>query len=100
MNVLDRIVAHKREEVAAAKAARPISSFHASRPPRDFAAALRAPGLSVIAEIKRRSPSKGPIRENLDPAELSRTYRDAGAVAISCLTDERFFAARPDNLPR
>ena len=70
-----------------------------SRPPRDFVAALRSPGLSAIAEIKRRSPSKGPIREQLHPADLARTYRDAGAAAISCLTDAEFFGARPEDLP-
>src|SRR4051794_16669958 len=100
MNVLDTIVAHKREEVAAAQRARPFSSLTGTRSPRDFLGALRAPGLSVIAEIKRRSPSKGPIRENLDPAALARMYQEAGAAAISCLTDERFFGAQPADLPR
>jgi indole-3-glycerol phosphate synthase len=100
MNVLDTIVAHKREEVAAAKRARPVNSLTVSHPPREFQGALRAPSLSVIAEIKRRSPSKGSIRENLNPADLARTYRDAGAAAISCLTDQRFFGAEPDDLPR
>jgi indole-3-glycerol phosphate synthase len=100
MNMLDMIVAHKREEVAALKIARPSASFAASRSSRDFAGALRAPGLSVIAEIKRRSPSRGPIRENLDPAEIAGLYEAAGAVAISCLTDQHFFGAKPDDLPR
>jgi indole-3-glycerol phosphate synthase len=100
MNVLDTIVAHKREEIAAGRRARPVSAFSASRPPRDFLGALRGPGLSVIAEIKRRSPSKGAIRENLDPAVMARMYLEAGAAAISCLTDERFFGAQPDDLLR
>jgi indole-3-glycerol phosphate synthase len=100
MNVLDTIVAHKLEEIAAARGARPVTTFTTLRPPRDFLSALRGPGLSVIAEIKRRSPSKGPIRENLDPAAMARTYQEAGAAAISCLTDERFFGAQPDDLPR
>jgi indole-3-glycerol phosphate synthase len=100
MNVLETIVAHKREEVAAAQGARPVATFSAVRPPRDFLGALRGPGLSVIAEIKRRSPSKGPIRENLDPAAMARMYQEAGAAAISCLTDGLFFGAQPDDLPR
>lgn len=99
MNVLDSILVHKRDEVAAAKRARPIDRFIDSRSPRDFATALRSPGLSVIAEIKRRSPSKGPIRENLDVGISATSYRDAGAVAISCLTDARFFGSQPDDLP-
>jgi indole-3-glycerol phosphate synthase len=100
MNVLDTIVAHKRDEIAAAQRARPVTTFTTLRPPRDFLGALRSPGLSVIAEIKRRSPSKGSIRENLDPAAMARMYQEAGAAAISCLTDERFFGAQPDDLPR
>jgi indole-3-glycerol phosphate synthase len=100
VNVLDEILAHKRDEVAAAKRARPLDRFIESRSPRDFVGGLRSPGLSVIAEIKRHSPSRGPIRENLDSAQVARTYRDAGAKAISCLTDERFFGARPDDLPQ
>jgi len=100
MNVLDTIVAHKREEVAAAQRARAFFSLTTTRSPRNFLGALRAPGLSVIAEIKRRSPSKGPIRENLDPAAMARMYQEAGAAAISCLTDERFFGAQPGDLPR
>jgi indole-3-glycerol phosphate synthase len=98
MNMLDTIVAHKCDEVAAAKRARPLDRCIDSRSPRDFASALRSPGLSVIAEIKRRSPSKGPIREDLDAAQVARTYQAAGAKAISCLTDERFFGARPGDL--
>jgi indole-3-glycerol phosphate synthase len=100
MNVLDSILAHKRDEVAAAKRARPIGSLTTSRPPRDFVAALRSPGLSVIAEIKRRSPSKGPIRAELDPPEIARLYQAAGAAAISCLTDVHFFGALTDDLPQ
>lgn len=59
-----------------------------------FASALRAPGLSVIAEIKRASPSKGVLAAGLDVAERVRAYEEAGARAISCLTDQTFFGAR------
>lgn len=95
--ILDAIVANKRAEVAAAKA-QPIAEF-APRTPRDFTAALRQPGLSFITEVKRRSPSRGPLREDLDAAHLAAQYVAGGAAAISCLTDQKFFGARPDDLP-
>lgn len=100
MTLLDRIVANKRREVERAKAGRPtdVDTLHDLPAPRDFAAALRGPGLSIIAEIKRRSPSMGALRRKLDAAELARTYERSGASAISCLTDARFFGARPEDL--
>ena len=78
-NRLDHIVAAHR----ATAAHRPA--------PRGFRAALGAPGLSVIAEIKRRSPSKGDLAPDLDPALLAKAYVDGGAAALSVLTDEEFF---------
>ena len=60
-------------------------------PRRDFAAALRGPGVSLIAEFKRRSPSRGEIRPEADPAEIALMYEQAGAAAMSVLTDEEFF---------
>ena len=60
-------------------------------PPRDLAAAVRAPGVSLIAEIKRASPSRGLLCPDLDPEVLARTYEAFGASAISVLTDEHFF---------
>jgi indole-3-glycerol phosphate synthase len=63
----------------------------AAPPTRDFAAALGAEGLSVIAEIKRRSPSKGDLAVDLDAGELAATYEAAGAACLSVLTDEAFF---------
>lgn len=96
MNVLDQIVEAKRREVRRLSAA----DVRAGRgSPRDFRAALAAPGISVIAEIKRRSPSKGPLRPHLDPAELARAYESSGAAAISCLTDADYFGAQPGDLP-
>lgn len=92
--ILDEIMAHKRAEVAERKAKTPAAELErrisASRAPR-FAGALRAPGLSVIAEIKKASPSRGVIRANFDPASIACSYAHAGAAAISCLTDEKFF---------
>jgi indole-3-glycerol phosphate synthase len=65
---------------------------------RGFAAALRAPGLSVIAEIKRRSPSKGELAPGLVPAELARTYELGGASCLSVLTDVDHFGGSVDDL--
>ncbi|MBW3649220.1 MAG: indole-3-glycerol phosphate synthase TrpC [Actinobacteria bacterium] len=66
--------------------------------PRSFAAAVAAPGLSVIAEIKRRSPSKGALAPYLVPAVLAKHYAEGGAAALSVLTDERFFGGSADDL--
>jgi len=96
MKLLNEIVEHKRREVQARKAV--PRSAAARTPPRDFAAALRSPGLSVIAEIKRRSPSRGAIREGLNPAEIAREYAAAGAAAISVLTENRWFGGTDDDL--
>jgi indole-3-glycerol phosphate synthase len=100
MTILDRIVARKREELAQRRRVLPPSSFRdiAPPPPRDFTAALRQPGLSAIAEIKRRSPSRGPLYENLDPARLAECYQEHGARAVSVLTDADFFGGSDDDL--
>ncbi|MCC5829987.1 MAG: indole-3-glycerol phosphate synthase TrpC [Phycisphaeraceae bacterium] len=96
-DVLARIVEHKRQEIAAAKQARPLEGVReaalATTKPRNFFAALtRPPGeLRVIAEVKKASPSGGLIREDFQPVELALAYQRAGAAAISCLTDEKFF---------
>ncbi|MCL4114781.1 UNVERIFIED_CONTAM: hypothetical protein GTU68_053817 [Idotea baltica] len=67
-------------------------------PARDFAAALRAPGLSVIAEVKRRSPSKGDLAADLDPAEVALAYAEGGAACLSVLTDVDHFGGSPADL--
>jgi indole-3-glycerol phosphate synthase len=92
--ILDEILANTRQEVAARK----HSPLPAPPPGRDFAAALRAPGLSIIAEIKRRSPSGGDLRPDLAPADLARTYANAGAAALSVLTDARYFGGSLQDL--
>ena len=93
--LLDSIIVHKRKELAAWKAAVPQAHLEeaATRqaPPLDFATALRQPGVSLIAEVKRASPSRGLLRPKLDPGQLAVTYVEGGAAAISVLTDERFF---------
>jgi indole-3-glycerol phosphate synthase len=92
--ILDEILVHKRQEVASRKA----SALPSPPPARDFAAALRPPGVSIIAEIKRRSPSGGDLRPDLLPAQLARTYAEAGAAALSVLTDARYFGGSMQDL--
>jgi indole-3-glycerol phosphate synthase len=92
---LDRIVARHRE--AAADDHRPLDSLveqaRSAPSPRGFRRALAlTPELAVIAEIKRRSPSKGALDATLDPAELAEAYAQGGASCLSVLTDEEFFA--------
>ena len=98
---LDRIVEAHRAAVA--EDHRDLTNMHAAavavtEPVRGFAAALRMPGLSVIAEIKRRSPSKGALNANLDPAELGRTYESGGASCLSVLTDIDHFGGSVTDL--
>ena len=98
-DILERILAVKAEEVASAKAARPLaelrSAAQAAAPARDFAGALRAKlaaGLpAVIAEIKKASPSKGVLRANFEPRAIARSYELHGAACLSVLTDAQFF---------
>jgi len=101
--VLDEILASTRARVAEERALGDIEelrSFAALAPePRPFAAALGRPGAAnVIAEHKRRSPSRGAIREDLDPVDVVRGYEKAGAAALSVLTDEPFFGGRVEHL--
>ncbi len=100
-SILAEILAHKREEVAAARRARPLAEVEAAAraagPVRPFADALRRAGgqpVRAVAEIKRASPSAGPIRPDADPAAIGREYQAGGAAALSVLTDERFFDGR------
>jgi indole-3-glycerol phosphate synthase len=103
--ILDKIVATKREEVAAAKAKRPEPALRRAlsdaAPPRDFLGALSAgPPIRLIAEVKKASPSKGVIRADFDPVAIARTYQEHGASCISVLTDERYFQGSLDYLCR
>jgi indole-3-glycerol phosphate synthase len=91
---LDRIVDRHREDAAndTRRLGDLIAKTAALHPTRGFRATLLGtPGLAVIAEIKRRSPSKGDLNGNLDPVELATTYAKGGAACLSVLTDEEFF---------
>ncbi len=103
MTILDKIVASKRQEVAAAQARLPLTDLRAhlalAPPIRDFFAAVSAPGaIRLIAEVKRASPSQGVIRADFDPVAIARTYERHGAAAISVLTDGPFFQGTLDDL--
>jgi indole-3-glycerol phosphate synthase len=94
--ILDDILAHKRQEINTARRQVPEAELErraaAAPPARPFRAALeRAPGVAVIAEVKKASPSAGVIRADFDPVAIARTYEANGAACISVLTDERFF---------
>jgi indole-3-glycerol phosphate synthase len=98
---LDSIVAAHREAARAdtRRLDTLIGEARAGPPARGFAAALRAAaGLSVIAEVKRRSPAKGELDAGLDPAELARAYERGGAACLSVLTDREFFDGSPADL--
>jgi indole-3-glycerol phosphate synthase len=105
-DILDRIIATKREEIAAAVAARPltvVAAEAAAQPaPRDFVGAIRhkigCGQPAVIAEIKKASPSKGVIRPDFQPAEIARSYADHGAACLSVLTDRPYFQGCPEYL--
>jgi indole-3-glycerol phosphate synthase len=99
--ILSRILDEKRQEVAALKTKRTVAVLRGGEPLLDFRAALNhGGGIRFIAEIKFASPSAGVIRRPSDPVDIGRTYRDAGAAAISLLTDRDFFGGRIDPLPR
>jgi len=104
-SILKKIFDHKLIEIEAAKSQCSLERIreHASaaRPVRDFLAALQTPGeISLIAEVKKASPSKGIIREDFDPVAIAQAYESAGASCISVLTDENFFQGHRDFLVR
>jgi indole-3-glycerol phosphate synthase len=106
LNILDRIMAVKRAEVAAAKKAVPASRLEElagkQEAARGFVSALQAKikagEAAVIAEIKRASPSKGLLREQFDPAGIAKSYATGGAACLSVLTDREFFQGAPEHL--
>jgi len=103
MNILEKIVAHKQQEVAACKERRSIAELEKidsfERDVLSLSEAIRnSDPLGIISEIKRASPSTGAIKENVDVATLSQAYIEAGASALSILTDYHFFGGRNEDL--
>jgi indole-3-glycerol phosphate synthase len=97
---LAKILAEKKNEVARLKRAMPFSRNNQRQSLRNFKAAISLPEkINLIAEIKFASPSAGRIREKADPTVIGRIYQDAGAAAISLLTDQRFFDGDLAQLP-
>lgn len=105
-DILNKILAVKAQEVAAALSAKPLPAMRTEvermAPPRDFVGTIRskiaAGGPAVIAEIKKASPSKGVIREDFRPAEIAASYERHGAACLSVLTDEQFFQGSAEYL--
>ena len=101
--ILDTIIAHKQKELQIEAEQVPLATLKsklANLPPtKDFRAAIAQSGnINLIAEVKKKSPSKGIIREDFDPIQIAETYAENGAAAISVLTDVRFFDGRLDYL--
>ena len=105
MNILNAIIEKKRERVEAAKTIMPVDQMRrlaeevrSAAKPHALADALRAGGINIIAEFKRRSPSKGMIRADADVIGIAKRYEAGGAAGMSVLTEEDYFAGSLDDL--
>jgi indole-3-glycerol phosphate synthase len=100
--ILETIIENKKREIRRLKEERPLlilkESLKCIAPPRDFKTALTGRDCSIIAEVKKRSPSKGLIRKDFDPVGIASLYEKKGAAAISVLTDEQFFGGKSSYL--
>jgi indole-3-glycerol phosphate synthase len=100
--ILDAIVAHKKRELEIARQSISLAQLEAigakRQAPVDFSAALGQPGVGIIAEVKRASPSRGEFALDREPEELAQIYATNGAVAVSVLTDQRYFRGHVDYL--
>ena len=105
-DILNKIITTKHEEIAAARAIKPLAAVEAEAAaqaaPRDFVGTIRskiaAGQPAVIAEIKKASPSKGVIRPDFKPADIARSYAQHGAACLSVLTDRQYFQGCPEYL--
>ena len=107
-DILQAIVATKRDEIAQAQRARPLAEMRHDAESRvltrDFVGALRAKvdagRAAVIAEVKKASPSKGILRADFIPADIAQSYAEHGAACLSVLTDRQYFQGSPDYLKK
>ena len=95
-SILDEIVIQKKKEILDLKSSN--LKFQKKDEPVSFYNMLKRPGLNLIAEVKKASPSAGIIRKDFDPVKLAKTFVNSGAAAISVLTDEKFFLGHIDYL--
>ena len=104
--ILDEIIRHKKKEIASSKKARSLALLESKtrrlgrRANRFLSSLKKGRGMAVIAEIKRRSPSKGVLRRDFDPAAIARDYQRSGARALSVLTDRKYFGGSEKVLRR
>lgn len=101
MNILEQIIADKRVEIDDRKSIQSkeelLARVHTMEECPDFTVALRSVPMGLIAEVKRKSPSAGQIREPFDPAEIAMNYEANGVNAVSCLVDQKYFGGGDDD---
>jgi indole-3-glycerol phosphate synthase len=102
MSILKKIVEQRRMDISEWKSRHSVPDLRrlaeSGEPPAPFLPAVASPGVNIIAEVKRASPSAGVLREPFDPVEIAKAYKAGGAKAISVLTESRFFRGSPEHL--